>query len=190
MAPDRISWTIKSTAILPELVQIINISPQEMSLLGELRETALHIAPSMLEAFYTRLLSYEHTAEYFTDITMEHMYQATGAWFTALFEGVYDEAYVQRRLAIGQTHVRIGLPIRYPLAMLDIVMQYGEKVAEQSAQPDQAVVAFHKVIALDVAIFNQAYEDDQLQHLAHLVGNERLARRLLSMKRNKPTDNT
>lgn len=36
------------------------------------------------------------------------------------------------------------------------------------------------MLALDVAIFNQAYEDYQLRHLAELVGGERLARRLLT----------
>lgn len=40
--------------------------------------------------------------------------------------------------------------------------------------------AFRKVLALDVAVFNQAYEDNQLQHLSELVGGERLARLLLS----------
>lgn len=187
MAHDRTSWTIKETAILPELVQLMNITPEETTLLHDLVEPARRIASTMVEAFYDRLLSYEHTAEYFTGIAMEHMHRVTGAWFIALFEGTYDEAYVQRRLDIGKTHVRIGLPVRYPLAMLDVVLKYGVAVIQQSPQPTQALVALHKVMALDIAIFNQAYEDDQLQHLAHMVGNERLARRLLSMNRNAPT---
>jgi hypothetical protein len=59
-------------------------------------------------------------------------------------------------------------------------MPFGEQVARQSNQPEAALTAFHKVLALDVAIFNQAYEDNQLRHLAELVGGERLARRLLT----------
>lgn len=35
-------------------------------------------------------------------------------------------------------------------------------------------------IPLDVGIFNQSYEDNQLHHLADLVGGERIARLLLS----------
>jgi hypothetical protein len=35
-------------------------------------------------------------------------------------------------------------------------------------------------MSLDIAVFNQAYEDRQLEHLADLVGGERLARRLLT----------
>lgn len=83
------------------------------------------------------------------------------------------------RLRIGHVHVRIGLPVRYPLAMIDVVMRFGQSVTQTSATPDAAGAAFQKVLALDVAIFNQAYEDNQLRHLADLVGGERLARRLL-----------
>jgi hypothetical protein len=63
--------------------------------------------------------------------------------------------------------------------MIDIVSEHGEAIAETSDDPDAAKAAFRKVLALDVAIFNQAYEDNQLKHLSDLVGGERLARRLL-----------
>lgn len=67
--------------------------------------------------------------------------------------------------------------------MLDVVLAAGRSIARQSPQPERAVAAFEKLLSLDVALFNQAYEDHQLRHLARLVGNERLARRLLTMER-------
>jgi hypothetical protein len=97
-----------------------------------------------------------------------------------MFGGTYDAAFAQKRINIGAIHVQIGLPVRYPLAMLDVIMPFGEQVAQQSSQPEQAAYAFRKLLALDVAIFNQAYEDNQLKHLSELVGGERLARHLLS----------
>ncbi|MEM8932855.1 MAG: protoglobin domain-containing protein, partial [Acidobacteriota bacterium] len=101
-------------------------------------------------------------------------------WFVELFAGRYDQAYAERRLAIGATHVRIGLPVRYPLAMLDIVLDHGHRVTTQGDDPEVAARAFAKVLAIDVAIFNHAYEHHQLRHLAELVGGERLARRVLT----------
>ena len=83
-----------------------------------------------------------------------------------------------KRLAIGEIHVRIGLPVRYPLAMIDVITAYGDRVASEAANPEVTTAAFRKVLALDVAVFNQAYEDNQLQHLSELVGGERLARLL------------
>lgn len=180
MAQDRASWQIKDEAILKELVELMGVSDAEAALLGSLSEQARAVAASMTEAFYKRLLSYENTAEYFEGITNDRMHSFVGTWFEQLFHGKYDEEYARRRIAIGQIHVKIGLPLRYPLAMMDVIMEFGEQVARQSAQPDDAVVAFRKALALDVAIFNQAYEDNQIKHLSELVGGERLARLLLS----------
>jgi len=94
-----------------------------------------------------------------------------------LFSGKYNGEYAQKRLKIGQVHVHIGLPVRYPLAMIDIVMEYGLMAA---AENEAAKRAFRKLLALDIAVLNQAYENSQLKHLSETVGNERLARRLLT----------
>ena len=64
--------------------------------------------------------------------------------------------------------------------MIDVIMQYGEQATNASSNPALAFVAFKKVLSLDIAIFNQAYEDNQLKYLAEMVGGERLARLLLS----------
>ena len=64
--------------------------------------------------------------------------------------------------------------------MLDVIMPYGEQTAAKSPQPEVAIRAFRKVLALDVALFNQAYENNQLHHLSDLVGGERLALLLLT----------
>ena len=34
-------------------------------------------------------------------------------WFCDLFSGQYDEAYAKKRIAIGEIHVKVGLPVRY-----------------------------------------------------------------------------
>jgi hypothetical protein len=177
---ERESWKVKEEGVLSELVTLMNLSAEERTLLGGLQEQARAMAPKMTEAFYARLTKHQNTNEYLEGLSTERMHSMLGEWFIQLFAGTYDEQYAKQRINIGQIHVRIGLPVRYPLAMLDIIMPYGEDVARQSAQPDQAVAAFRKLMALDVAVFNQAYENNQLKHLAELVGGERLARRLLS----------
>jgi hypothetical protein len=125
------------------------------------------------------LLSHENTAEYL-DGKVDHLRTTLENWFVQLFSGRYDADYVRGRLQIGKTHVRIGLPVRYPLAMLDMLIEFGERVAAQCADSELVARAFRKVAALDIAIFNQAYENTQLDHLSEMVGNERLARRLLT----------
>ena len=180
MAHDRASWQVKETAILSELVQLMGLTQEEAALLGSLKPHSLDAAPGLLEAFYGRLFSHQNTSEYLEGVAMDRLHSMVAAWFADIFSGVYDEAYAQKRLKIGQIHVKIGLPVRYPLAMLDVIMASGQEIAQKSAKPEQAAAAIRKALALDIAIFNQAYEDNQLAHLSELVGGERLARRLLS----------
>lgn len=178
---DRRSWLVKDEAILSDLVQLMDLTAAEKAVLAQLQENARQVSPALSQAFYQRLLAHPLTAEYFTG-PIEERQKTLEQWFVELFRGEYDQTYVQHRLKIGQIHVRIGLPIRYPLAMLDLIDSFGMQVAAQSEQPAVAAAAFRKLLALDIALFNQAYEDEQLKHLAQTVGNERLARRLLQRK--------
>lgn len=180
MSYDRASWQIKNEAALIELITLMNLSPTEAALLAPLQSEAKRLAPGFSDAFYGRLQAHGPTAEYLAGSAMGRLHGTVQDWFCELFCGTYDEGYAARRLRIGEIHVRIGLPVRYPLAMLDVVMPFGEQVARTSPQPEAAVTAFRKILALDVAVFNQSYEDEQLKHLAELVGGERLARRLLT----------
>lgn len=176
---DRAAWTVKDEDIHHELSALMNLSEAEREALAALHGAAEAAAPAMAESFYDRLLAHEATAEYFSEGEMDARHQTIAAWFADLFAGTYDASYVRDRLRIGFVHVKIGLPVRYPLAMLDVVMRYGSDVTDGAADAARARAALQKVLALDVAIFNQAYEDNQLKHLAELVGGERLARRLL-----------
>ncbi len=174
---DRKSWDIKDESILEDLATLMGLTDEEKQAVAACQSEAEAQADAMIEAFYNRLLHQDTTAE-FLEGMVEHLRGTLKAWFVQLFSGEYGQDYVQSRLNIGKTHVRIGLPVRYPLAMMDILMEHGEKVAE--AQGEVGIKAFRKLAALDIAIFNQAYENTQLNHLAETVGNERLARRILT----------
>jgi hypothetical protein len=179
---ERSSWSIAGSDVADELSELMGVSDEESELLSSLETDARGRARAMTDDFYDRLFSHDHTKEYFEGQDMDRLHEMIGSWFTELFSGDYSAEYVENRLKIGHIHVQIGLPVRYPLAMIDIITRHGEAVTAESPDPEAAQAAFRKVMALDVAIFNQAYEDNQLKHLAELVGGERLARRLLMGK--------
>lgn len=180
MPQERASWKVKGDDILHELVGLMDLNAEETAALGALSGAAREVAPTMTRMFYDRLFKHQNTSEYFEGVSMDRLHSMVADWFVELFNGTYDEGYAQKRLGIGKIHVKIGLPVRYPLAMLDVVLPFGEQIIARSATPEVAAGAFRKVLSLDVAIFNQAYEDNQLEHLAELVGGERLARLLLA----------
>lgn len=173
---DRKSWATKDEAVVHELLGMLQITPEECALLVSLQEEARANVRTVANDFYQRILAHEFTREFVTD--PEGLLVTFTDWFMGLFSGKYDDAYAASRLAIGKKHVVIGLPVRYPLAMLDVLSAHGERIA--STKGPAAVKAFRKVLALDTATFNQAYENSQLEYLSELTGSERLARRLLT----------
>lgn len=175
---DRKSWTVKDEGVLDDLSKLISLSEDECKLLASYQEQAETVASQLAEAFYARIEAHPNTAEFVAG-QVDHLKQTLQQWFVELFSGQYDRAYTLRRLRIGRVHVQIGLPIRYPLAMVDLIVEYGEQATGQNPE---AMAAFQKLLAMDIAIFNEAYESQQLQHLAEMVGNERLARRLLTQE--------
>lgn len=177
---DHSSWNIKGAAVLDELIALMGLSAEEAALLGDLAGAAAARGPQMADDFYGRLGKHANAVEFIEGVPMAGLHKTIIEWFIQLFGGSYGPAYAARRLRIGEVHVKIGLPVRYPLAMLDVVMPHGVAIAETSSNPEAARRAFYKVLALDAAIFNQAYEDNQLAHLVELVGGEMLARRLLA----------
>ncbi len=180
MAQERKSWNVKGIEVSDELLGLLDINNNDKSLLSALKSEAEALAPEMTKVFYDRLLAHENTKEYLENIDLPRLQGMTQGWFVDLFSGNYDAAYTEQRIKIGEIHVRIGLPIRYPLAMLDVVNEYGLKITAKSSDPAAAQEAFHKALSLDICVFNQAYENNQINHLAELVGGERLARLLLA----------
>lgn len=180
MSNDRKSWEVKNEKVCAELIEFLALTPQECALLQSLEGAARNVAGTMVTEFHGRIMSTENTKQYFENTDIHRVGAMVNAWFVELFSGNYDAAYALKRIKIGQTHVRIGLPVRYPLAMLEIVGRHAEAIFPQAADPAAARLAFHKVLSIDVAVFNQAYEDAQLKHLSDLVGGEKLARLLMS----------
>jgi len=173
----RKSWEIKEDLIVGELMQLLKITPKECMILKSLQSEAQSVSLDLVDDYYARLMEHEETNEYITNLTA--LKSTLAKWFTELFCGNYDRHYALDRLRIGMAHVRIGLPVRYPLAMFAILARYGEMVTK--GKGEEATEAFRKVLALDVATFTQAYDNTQLNHLSDLIGgSEPLARRLLS----------
>ncbi|PDW03715.1 protoglobin domain-containing protein [Candidatus Viridilinea mediisalina] len=180
MSQDRTSWQIKDEAALDELILLMGLRAEDGATLKALAPKAEAYGPTLTKTFYDRLFAHANTAEYLQGVDMQRLHSMVQTWFMGMFAGVYDRDYARQRLHIGEVHVKVGLPVRYPLAMIDVVMSFGDQIANESSEPAVALAAFQKVLSLDIAIFNQAYEDHQLRHLAELVGGERLARRLLT----------
>ncbi|MGZ3486595.1 MAG: sensor histidine kinase [Isosphaeraceae bacterium] len=98
-------------------------------------------------------------------------------WLNDLFCGVYDADYVQRRWSVGLRHAELGLDqvfcnmamARVRSGLLDALVRAWDR---EPADLRPAVLALNKLLDLDLAIIEDAY---QTEHLARQQQIERLA---------------
>ena len=119
---------------------------------------------------------------------IERLKDTLRAWLKDLFSGQYDEAYVVRRWKVGQRHVEIGLDQVYTGAALSRLrgglLLALEKEARAKTPPgiwprsSAARGALNKLLDLDLAIIEDAYQAEFLAHQSRTeraLQNERLA---------------
>ena len=101
-------------------------------------------------------------------------------WLLTIFDGVYDEAYVERRVRIGHAHVRIRLPQRYMVSMMNVLRRELQRVvaveapaAGWSAEDVASLrVALDQILDIELAVMLETYRED---HESRMRSKERLA---------------
>jgi two-component system, NtrC family, sensor kinase len=105
------------------------------------------------------------------------------SWLRDLFSGVYDADYVQRRWRVGLRHAELGLDqvfcnmamARVRSGLLDALARGWDR---EPAELRSAVLALNKLLDLDLAIIEDAYQTERLarqQQIERLAGLGQIA---------------
>jgi methyl-accepting chemotaxis protein len=140
------------------------------------RELATANAEELIEQFYEHLLGHDETRAHLqSDTHIGNLKKVQSQYFKELFDGLYDETYIENRVAVGRTHERIGLSpqwymgayARYLNIMLPIIL---EALKDDSKVAGQRLQSLIKVIFLDMGLAIDTYIDalmereEQLRH--------------------------
>ena len=133
----------------------------------------------IIDDFYDEIARHPNAVRVITggDEQIARLKQTLRGWLADLFTGPYDAAFVMRRFAVGVKHVEIGLDQFYTnVSMSRIRGRLLEEIARASSleksEQDAAVRALNRIIDLDMAIIEFAY---QREFAAREQQHERLA---------------
>lgn len=97
-------------------------------------------------------------------------------WIRELLTGPHDDVYWERRLRIGRTHVRVGLPNRYVFTALNLIRHELIDIAFRvldSVESLAACAAVGKITDLEMAVMSgtylEAHEDQAMRALQNLI---------------------
>lgn len=120
---------------------------------------------AIIDDFYEEVARHPKTIRVITggDDQIARLKQTLRGWLSDLFSGPYDEQFVERRFRVGQRHVEIGLEQFYAnVAMSRIRMRLLEALAqhppESIAERDAAIRSLNRILDLDSAIIDVAYQ--------------------------------
>jgi signal transduction histidine kinase len=123
--------------------------------------------PALVDRFYARLFESPGARAVFTggEAQISRQRIAFGGWLQEVLEARYDAELLARRLVIGATHVRVGLPQEYMLIGMELIWQEIEHWArgKQLPEVDQKLRSLHKLFTVELALMLETYRQGYTQ---------------------------
>lgn len=170
-----------ATTILEEMKSYVGFGPHDAAALAALRPIVDPHLPAVVDRFYAEILRHPGARTVLAGGEAQvgrlrgHLLQ----WLRTLFGGAYDEGYAQQRAAIGQVHVRVGLPQHYMFVSLEVIREELEGVVRRSGLRDaeEKLRSLSKLLALETGLMLESYRAsyvERVRQAAHEAMQERI----------------
>jgi signal transduction histidine kinase len=159
---------------LEERLAFLSISDEDRRLLAEIRPLLERNADRLVSGFYRHLLSFEPTRQLLADPAVkERLLGKQREYLLSLAGSPIDDAYLDERRRIGQTHLRVGLQPRWYLGAYSLYVSLLRPLLEDAfaGEPQRlgrVLGAILKVIVFDAQLAMEAYierRETQLEYL-------------------------
>jgi len=145
----------------------VGFGPADQAILRALHPGLAPDFPEVSELFYARILEYPPARMVLErgESSVGQLKRSLVAWMEGLFQGPWDEAYLEMRSRIGRVHVRIGLPQHYMFGAMNVLRRelsgrISRLVAPGAPEHDLAQNALSRILDLELAIMLQTYRED------------------------------
>ncbi len=157
-----------------EMKNFLEFGDQDVANLGRLAPVFEKHGGAITDGFYATLAQFPATNK-LIESRVDQLKATHGQWMKELFAGDYGEAYFNRRVLIGEAHVRIGLPPYYVEAVMNNIRTAGQ-LAIHSEMGDEASAltsSMLKILDLDLIVINLSYAEDRLDRVSSFTGMSR-----------------
>ncbi len=166
-----------------EMKSLIGFTDDDTRRLVALSPTAADHIPAIVEHFYAVLLNDADAQNAFSngEDQIRRLRDLVSIWLTEVFGGTYETAYFEKRLAIGTTHVRVGLSQHLMVLGVELIWNELECRLRRTDFPDidTHLRSVHKILSLDLAIMLESYKEgtsDRVRQSERSVLEKKLTR--------------
>jgi signal transduction histidine kinase len=170
-----------------ELRTYVKWDDQDIPLVQMAHELIAPEIPALIDDFYEEIQRHPATLSVLVggQAQIERLKSTLSQWIHDLFFGTYDDAFVAARWRVGRRHVEIGLDQHFATAALarlrlGLCEKLKQKWVGDSQRLLRTLIALQRLIDLDIAIIQLAYQQHFLRRVAEesqrqLQQSERLA---------------
>jgi len=171
----------------------LDLGPSDLERLAALKPVFAEHADELVDAFYHRLLSFPPTRQLLSDPAVRvRLVSVQRDYLLSLADPIIDDAYIDQRRTIGETHERIGLEPRwylgaYALYLSLLIPLVYEAHLHNPIEASRTISSLQKRLFLDSQIAMEAYIDHQQRQLQYFTDelakdSQRLARNFEDQK--------
>lgn len=156
------------------LRDFVGFSVEDEANLRELAPILMPEQPAITDTFYEAILKEPETAS-FVEGRVDALKKTHGRWFEGLLGGDYGREYFRERWRIGLAHVRIGINPRWVDVTITLIHELvlARLHALMGAPAIEKHRSFARLLDLDRAIIQSAYEEDRWDRLSEFTGMKR-----------------
>jgi signal transduction histidine kinase len=133
---------------------------------ANLRVLGTHLEPfldEVTDTFYRRLFTDPQARRIFSEgePQIARQRKVFRLWLGELFCGRYDTAYFQSRVAVGRTHVKVGMPQHFMFTAFEIVRQALQEAIDRAdvPEPELKMRSLNKLLTLETTMMLESYKE-------------------------------
>ncbi len=162
-----------------QLQAYVGWSPEDATRIAAVKQLVSPSFPEMIDDFYATIKRTDDAVKVLTggDTQINRLKQSLTSWINQLFDGNFDEMYVDQRLRVGHRHVEIGLDQVYTNVALSRLRSSINQTIIAKWSGDQielaeTITSVNRILDLDLAVIEDAY---QIAHTKRQKQQERYA---------------
>lgn len=151
---------------LQKQLQLLNLTPEDLAIIKQLQPLTKDLIPEMVNQFYTAIsLSPDLINIIQRTSQIDRLKITLHKHLSDLFESQINEAYIQERQAIAETHVRIGLQSKWYIGSFQSLMttfaNFASELDISKQDAIRAIDSFSKLVNFEQQLVIEAYEKEE-----------------------------
>ncbi|MGC8706947.1 MAG: protoglobin domain-containing protein [Desulfurella sp.] len=156
---------------LEKIIQIYNLTDDDISNLASLKDLAKKNANSFVEELHKFISNFDNYSKFLSSEEIKNRYkEKLKLWFLDLFNAQFNEDYLRKIKKIGEVHAQIGLPSHYVSATMNFIRSFLHSIVLENYdvyhRQEELKLSIDKILDINLDIMTSSYIDENQFYVA------------------------